>query len=120
MLFKSITLLAAASLSQAVVLPARQVSDGSKCIDPPQRIEWRKLEPAQQKGYIDAVLCLKTKPSRIGLKSLFDDFPHIHFQLAGSSKPAIYLDSYAAKMNASSPQSSDVSTLAQVLHQVLL
>ncbi|KAJ5058020.1 hypothetical protein J3E72DRAFT_441488 [Bipolaris maydis] len=84
MLFKSITLLAAASLSQAVVLPARQVSDGSKCIDPPQRIEWRKLEPAQQKGYIDAVLCLKTKPSRIGLKSLFDDFPHIHFQLAGS------------------------------------
>jgi hypothetical protein len=120
MLFNSVALLAAASLSQAVILPERQVSNGSKCIDPPQRIEWRKLEPAQQKSYIDAVLCLKTKPSRIGLKSLFDDFPHVHFRLAGSSKPAICLDRYAAKMNSSSPQPSNVPALAQVLHQVLL
>lgn len=116
MLFNNVTLLAAASLTQAVVLPARQVSNGSKCIDPPQRIEWRKLESAQQKSYIDAVLCLKTKPSRIGLKSLFDDFPHVHFQLASSSKLAIYLDSYAVEMNSSSPQPSNIPALAQVLH----
>ncbi|EMD64592.1 hypothetical protein COCSADRAFT_355670 [Bipolaris sorokiniana ND90Pr] len=84
MLFNSIVLFAAASLTHAVVLPAPQVSDRSKCIDSPQRIEWRKLEPAKQKSHIDAVLCLKTKPSRISLKSLFDDFPHVHFQVASS------------------------------------
>ncbi|KAJ4987077.1 monooxygenase [Stagonosporopsis vannaccii] len=84
MLVNSIALLAAATLIQAGVLPPRQTSGDGNCSDPPQRIEWRKLQPAQQKSYIDAVLCLKTKPSRIGLRSLFDDFPHVHFQLASS------------------------------------
>lgn len=90
MFFHSIALLAAASLAQASVVPPRQVNGGSDCTDPPLRVEWRELPPAQRKGYIDAVLCLKTKPSRIGLTTLFDDFPHVHFQLAKSSKPALY------------------------------
>ncbi|KAH6625208.1 hypothetical protein C7974DRAFT_376759 [Boeremia exigua] len=84
MIIPTIAILGTISLAQASVIPKRQPETGSHCTEPPQRIEWRQLEPAQQKEYIDAVLCLKTKPSRIGLKSLYDDFPHVHFQLAGS------------------------------------
>lgn len=116
MLFNNIALLAAASLTEAVALPSLQARSGSHCNNPPQRIEWRKLEAAQQKSYLDAVLCLKTKPSRIGLKSLFDDFPHIHFQLAGSSKSAFCINDSTADMNSSSSQPGNFLALAQILH----
>ncbi len=89
MIINSFAFLVATSLTHAAVLPARQTNGDVACTDPPQRIEWRKLEPTQQKSYLDAVLCLKTKPSRVGLKSLFDDFPHVHFQLANSSRCSI-------------------------------
>ncbi|KAK1656697.1 hypothetical protein BDP55DRAFT_624850 [Colletotrichum godetiae] len=50
-----------------------------RCIEPATRVEWRDLEPELQQSYIDAVLCLKTKPSRLGFNtSLYDDFPYVH------------------------------------------
>ncbi|CAG8950727.1 hypothetical protein HYFRA_00002938 [Hymenoscyphus fraxineus] len=50
-----------------------------RCVDPVTRVEWRDLTPDLQQSYIDAVLCLKTRPSRIGLNtSLYDDFPWVH------------------------------------------
>ncbi|KAH9208163.1 hypothetical protein DL95DRAFT_373581 [Leptodontidium sp. 2 PMI_412] len=53
--------------------------DEQRCVDPVTRVEWRDLEPEVQQTYINAVLCLKTKPSRIGLNtSLYDDFPYVH------------------------------------------
>ncbi|CAK1367117.1 hypothetical protein CB0940_10441 [Cercospora beticola] len=38
-----------------------------KCTSPELRKEWRQLNAKERKAYTDAVLCLKTKPSRIGL-----------------------------------------------------
>ncbi|KAF2223082.1 monooxygenase [Elsinoe ampelina] len=56
--------------------------EASTCSNPTIRREWRQLSPVEQQNYIDAVLCLKTKPSRIGLNSsLYDDFPYVHNQL---------------------------------------
>ena len=68
--------------------PAVTVKADGACINPPKRVEWRELSAVDQKGYIDAVLCLKTKPSRIGLKksTLYDDFPYVHFKLNDWSK----------------------------------
>ncbi|WZH47647.1 Monophenol monooxygenase Tyrosinase [Fusarium acuminatum] len=79
----------ASAIAPAVALPAApsdKVSTTPKktCTNPPKKVEWRKLGAANQKNYLDSVLCLKTKPSRMGLKtSLYDDFPHIHFELNG-------------------------------------
>ncbi|KAG4254495.1 hypothetical protein FPRO04_09676 [Fusarium proliferatum] len=67
------------AITPAIAAPAK--SDKT-CSNPVKRIEWRELDATDQQGYIDAVLCLKTKPSRMGLSSsLYDDFPHLHFQL---------------------------------------
>lgn len=83
MKFTSILALAGA-ITPAIAAPAK--SDKT-CSNPAKRIEWRELDAADQQGYIDAVLCLKTRPSRMGLKSsLYDDFPHLHFQLNSWSK----------------------------------
>ncbi|KAF5609119.1 Tyrosinase [Fusarium pseudoanthophilum] len=54
----------------------------SKCESPTKRVEWRELDDAARKQYTDAVLCLTTKPSRLGLNTtLYDDFPHVHAHL---------------------------------------
>ncbi|KAJ4253856.1 hypothetical protein NW762_010251 [Fusarium torreyae] len=51
------------------------------CKNPVKRVEWRELKDADKQSYINAVKCLKTKPSRLGLKtSLYDDFAYVHFQ----------------------------------------
>ncbi|KAF4453694.1 hypothetical protein F53441_3703 [Fusarium austroafricanum] len=69
----------AGAVAPVVALPSVQVE--KPCLEPEKRVEWRQLSSADQKSYIDAVLCLKTKPSRMGLKSsLYDDFPHLHFK----------------------------------------
>lgn len=73
-------------VAPALAVPAAPVVPdilGNKgCTVPPKRVEWRELGAANQKSYIDSVLCLKTKPSRIGLESsLYDDFPYVHFKL---------------------------------------
>ena len=78
----------ASVIAPAVAVPAISIKTDALCINPPKRVEWRELSAADQKGYIDAVLCLKTKPSRIGLKksTLYDDFPYVHFKLNDWSK----------------------------------
>lgn len=79
-------LAAAMAMSPAAALPRRQAGG---CTDPSKRIEWRELDPTDQQDYIKAVLCLKTKPSRIGLNTpLYDDFSHVHFNLSNFSQSA--------------------------------
>jgi tyrosinase len=57
------------------------------CSNPAQRVEWRTISAEIRKQYIDAVLCLKTKPSGIGLDtSRYDDFPYVHTKLDKSSE----------------------------------
>jgi tyrosinase len=54
----------------------------SKCEIPTKRVEWRELDDAARQQYTDAVLCLSTKPSRLGLNTtLYDDFPYVHAHL---------------------------------------
>lgn len=73
-LFRFITLTGVASAALT-----RRQNDTQRCVVPITRIEWRDLAPDVRQSYIDAVLCLKTKPSRIGLStSLYDDFPYVH------------------------------------------
>jgi tyrosinase len=49
------------------------------CTNPRRRLEWRELDLVDRQGYTNAVLCLTTKPSRLGLNStLYDDFGYIH------------------------------------------
>lgn len=79
----------------AAVVP-RQL--GSACTDPPKRIEWRQLGAEIQKEYIEAVLCLRTKPSALGLNTTrYDDFPYIHTHLDKSSKYFLILQSLLQK-----------------------
>jgi hypothetical protein len=70
--------------------PAKHYNNNnkSKCTAPVKRVEWRQMRPADQQSYLDSVLCLKTKPSRIGLNSstLYDDFAYVHFNLSKQSK----------------------------------
>ena len=59
----------------------------SNCTNPTLRKEWRTLSRDEQINYVEAVNCLTTKPSRIGLSSpLYDDFPYVHNQLNNESK----------------------------------
>ncbi|KAG8670411.1 hypothetical protein FPOAC2_09773 [Fusarium poae] len=52
------------------------------CENPTKRVEWRQLDQSTRQQYIDAVLCLATIPSRLGLNStLYNDFPHVHSHL---------------------------------------
>ncbi|EKD16899.1 monooxygenase [Drepanopeziza brunnea f. sp. 'multigermtubi' MB_m1] len=55
----------------------------SNCTNPSVRREWRSLPRDEQISYVDAVLCLTTKPSRISLSTpLYDDFAYVHSQLS--------------------------------------
>ncbi|KAK8054973.1 hypothetical protein PG993_000200 [Apiospora rasikravindrae] len=71
-------LVAAGAAAPAIALPTAEPR--ATCTNPTKRVEWRQLSVADQQSYIKAVLCLKTKPSKMGLKtSLYDDFPNVHF-----------------------------------------
>jgi hypothetical protein len=73
------SLLAFPVLAVGAALIPRNIST---CSNPPTRIEWRSLPLEERTSYVNAVNCLATKPSRIGLgTSLYDDFPHIHNEL---------------------------------------
>ncbi|KAG9250118.1 uncharacterized protein F5Z01DRAFT_428292 [Emericellopsis atlantica] len=49
------------------------------CAHPVVRKEWRTLSTPEKHNYIDAVLCLATKPSEIGLGTTrYDDFAYSH------------------------------------------
>jgi tyrosinase len=83
------SLLLSASLSTAAIIPRQ--TDNTRCTSPSKRVEWRTLGAEVQKQYIDAVLCLKTKPSGIGLDtSRYDDFPYVHTKLDTSSACLLY------------------------------
>lgn len=54
------------------------------CKDPPSRREWRTLGDEQKQEYLNAVLCLKSIPSRLKMnQSLYDDFPWVHALIGG-------------------------------------
>ncbi|KAK6850538.1 monooxygenase [Apiospora arundinis] len=77
MRFSSLVL--SASLGAAATI-IRQADNG--CTNPTKRVEWRTMTPEVQKQYVNAVLCLKTKPSGMGLNtSRYDDFPYVHTNL---------------------------------------
>ena len=49
------------------------------CPDPSSRREWRSLSRSEKHHYIEAIQCLRTAPSRLGLnQTLYDDFPWVH------------------------------------------
>jgi hypothetical protein len=53
--------------------------DNIHCLHPVTRREWRTLPMSQKHNYLQAVHCLKTTESRLGLnQSLYDDFPWLH------------------------------------------
>lgn len=79
--------LLAASLSAALALPSDISPRQSACTSPKLRKEWSKATRAEQQSYIKAVLCLATKPSRIGLETtLYDDFAYVHSSLTMQSE----------------------------------
>jgi tyrosinase len=74
------------ALPQTQQTQAQPKKYSNKCTTPAKRVEWRQMTSADQKSYLDSVLCLKTKPSRINLTtSLYDDFPYVHFNLSKQS-----------------------------------
>ena len=55
------------------------------CRYPTIRHEWRSLSREEKSAYLDAVKCLRTLPSRLGLNhTLYDDFPYFHSQTGES------------------------------------
>lgn len=49
------------------------------CTSPVIRREWRDLSDAEKSDYVEAVQCLRSSPSRLGLnQTLYDDFPYVH------------------------------------------
>ncbi|KAF6230923.1 hypothetical protein HO173_010831 [Letharia columbiana] len=49
------------------------------CTNPIIRREWRDLSDAEKNDYIEAVQCLRSSPSKLGLnQTLYDDFPYVH------------------------------------------
>ena len=58
----------------------------SACRISPVRREWRSLSQNEKAEYVDAVLCLRTIPSKIRPEGLlYDDFPYIHARVAKHS-----------------------------------
>jgi magnesium-transporting ATPase (P-type) len=54
------------------------------CSKPNTRREWRNLSSIEKTGYIEAIQCLKTRPSGLGLnQTLYDDFPWTHCRVGG-------------------------------------
>ena len=63
----------------------------SRCTNSSTRREWRSLSRPEKKDYIDAVQCLRTTPSKLGLnQSLYDDFPYVHNRVGAYCMPSIY------------------------------
>ena len=57
----------------------QELKTPTACNQPALRKEWRSLERIEKLNYIEAVLCLKSIPSQLGLnQSLYDDFPWVH------------------------------------------
>jgi tyrosinase len=55
------------------------------CSSPKLRKDWAAATDAEKQSYIDAVLCLATKPSRLNVSThttLYDDFGYVHAHLS--------------------------------------
>ncbi|KAK0611715.1 monooxygenase [Immersiella caudata] len=79
-------LLLATLATAALALPSDPLSARQKktCTNPKLRKDWAKATNAEKKSYIDAVLCLATKPSRLKVpthSTLYDDFAWVHAKL---------------------------------------
>ncbi|KAJ3048146.1 hypothetical protein HK097_010845 [Rhizophlyctis rosea] len=63
---------------------AQSYSFNPKCTSAQRtRYEWRELSAAKQKAFIDAVVCLKKRPSKlknVGSPNLYDDFVYVHWK----------------------------------------
>ncbi|KAJ3310233.1 hypothetical protein HDV04_005172 [Boothiomyces sp. JEL0838] len=64
-------------------VPTKPATTGCKTVN--THVEWRRMTPANQKAYIDAVRCLKfnTKsklPASAGSNSVYDDMVYLHNQ----------------------------------------
>ena len=80
MKFLQITALIGAALALPSELTTRQT-----CSSPKLRKSWAKATNAEKQSYINAVLCLATKPSRLKVathKTLYDDFSYAHAVLS--------------------------------------
>lgn len=90
-------ILIGAALQTAAGLPSPEPLAARACTTPKLRREWSKATQAERTSYINAVKCLTTKPSKIGLDHrLYDDFVFVHATLFNQSglsrkKSAIFL-----------------------------
>ncbi|KAK6858933.1 hypothetical protein PG995_004786 [Apiospora arundinis] len=67
--------------AERAIVASRQ-EETNTCTNPQKRVEWRTLDATTQKQYTDAVLCLTTKPSQLGLNTtLYEDFVWVHAHL---------------------------------------
>jgi hypothetical protein len=74
-------------LYRHTILGTHTVSKSDTCASPSFRREWRSLSIAERDDYIDAVFCLRTKPSRLNAnQKLYDDFAYVHYQFNDDSK----------------------------------
>ncbi|KAK0638575.1 monooxygenase [Cercophora newfieldiana] len=59
------------------------------CTSPKVRKNWAVATDAEKKSYINAVLCLATKPSRLNISThttLYDDFGYVHAHLSSPTQ----------------------------------
>ena len=76
----------------ALALPLEESLAARKsttCTSPKVRKNWAAATAAEKKSYINAVLCLPTKPSRLHIathNNLYDDFGYIHAKLSAPQR----------------------------------
>ncbi len=64
--------------------------DQTVCKDPAIRREWRTLSVLQNRDYIQAVQCLSTTHSTLGLnQTIHDDFPWVHSHIGNYCMPIL-------------------------------
>ena len=67
-----------------------KTAEVATCKSPSIRREWRSLSIAERDAYIDAVFCLRAKPSRLNTsQTLYDDFAYVHHQFDEESKSTV-------------------------------
>ena len=67
------------TITLLLLQPSTSEPSQSWCQSPSVRREWRTLSVQEKQAYLDAVSCLRARPSRLGLnQSLYEDFPYFH------------------------------------------
>ncbi|KAL1852026.1 hypothetical protein VTK73DRAFT_9321 [Phialemonium thermophilum] len=65
----------------AYAVPKSSEKDESICVSPKKRRSWHTLSDDDKRAYLDAEVCLMSKPSVLGLRASrtrFDDFQSVH------------------------------------------